>query len=324
MKKASDILCALSVIVAAFLAICCFSGFFGLIESDVFRGVVIIISVLIGVCVRAAIEDEHPIAAGVITLLFISSGGFGLISAILLFVYGGQQNSGVTPAASQTESKAQFYQSRETSIRTFFERYEAIMRENKANHLSSEEYRKQINILTEDMKEFNRALANQLRSIENRLNRGVLSLDEANKEAAPIKAQLSQVNQLLAMVHGSEEYMVPAEYMENANAQAEALEEGIKEEIARLESKLALDEEKKAHFESYKKYYEQGIYSNEEYLSKLRQLRSDENINDAIESLIERLQKNEKNKTDLEFYKNCYERGMYTSEEYYQKLKELL
>ena len=91
MRKASNILFILSVIVSLAVSIIL------LIANDPAYKVLAIVNlvfVVLGLILRPLLQaNDHPVVAGVITLVFVSSGGFGLISAILLFVSAGQSRS---------------------------------------------------------------------------------------------------------------------------------------------------------------------------------------------------------------------------------------
>jgi hypothetical protein len=91
MRKASNILFILSVIVSLSLSIIL------LIANDPAYRVLAIVNlvfVVLGLILRPLLQaNDHPVVAAVITLVFVSSGGFGLISAILLFISAGQSRS---------------------------------------------------------------------------------------------------------------------------------------------------------------------------------------------------------------------------------------
>jgi hypothetical protein len=91
MRKASTILFVLSAIVSVGVSI-----FLLIVAPQEYRVFAIanLVCVVFGLILRPLlIVNDHPVVAGVITLLFVSSGGFGLISAILLFVSAGQSRS---------------------------------------------------------------------------------------------------------------------------------------------------------------------------------------------------------------------------------------
>ena len=125
MKKASDILCVFAVLTVIFIDVLIFNGFFGYVESDVPKGILVALLLVIGVFLRLGLEDAHPVAAGVITLLFISTSGIGLVSAILLFCYAGQQNSVVHSAStgSSLGSSSPYYNTNKPLSTQYYERY---------------------------------------------------------------------------------------------------------------------------------------------------------------------------------------------------------
>jgi hypothetical protein len=91
MRKASTILFVLSAIVSVGVSI-----FLLIVAPQEYRVFAIanLVCVVFGLILRPLlIVNDHPVVAGVITLLFVSSGGFGLISAILLFISAGQSRS---------------------------------------------------------------------------------------------------------------------------------------------------------------------------------------------------------------------------------------
>ena len=91
MRRASTILFVLSAIVSVGVSI-----FLLIVAPQEYRVFAIanLVCVVFGLILRPLlIVNDHPVVAGVITLLFVSSGGFGLISAILLFVSAGQSRS---------------------------------------------------------------------------------------------------------------------------------------------------------------------------------------------------------------------------------------
>lgn len=91
MRRASTILFVLSAIVSVGVSI-----FLLIVAPQEYRVFAIanLVCVVFGLILRPLlIVNDHPVVAGVITLLFVSSGGFGLISAILLFISAGQSRS---------------------------------------------------------------------------------------------------------------------------------------------------------------------------------------------------------------------------------------
>lgn len=103
MRKASNILFILSVIVSLAVSIIL------LIAGDPAYRVLAIVNlvfVVLGLILRPLLQaNDHPVVAGVITLVFVSSGGFGLISAILLFVSAGQSRRSEINAINRAREK---------------------------------------------------------------------------------------------------------------------------------------------------------------------------------------------------------------------------
>lgn len=103
MRKASNILFILSVIVSLAVSIIL------LIAGDPAYRVLAIVNlvfVVLGLILRPLLQaNDHPVVAGVITLVFVSSGGFGLISAILLFVSAGQSRRSEINAINRARAK---------------------------------------------------------------------------------------------------------------------------------------------------------------------------------------------------------------------------
>ena len=68
--------------------------------------IVNLVFVVLGLILRPLLQaNDHPVVAGVITLVFVSSGGFGLISAILLFVSAGQSRRSEINAINRAREK---------------------------------------------------------------------------------------------------------------------------------------------------------------------------------------------------------------------------
>lgn len=103
MRKASNILFILSVIVSLAVSIIL------LIAGDPAYRVLAIVNlvfVVLGLILRPLLQaNDHPVVAAVITLVFVSSGGFGLISAILLFVSAGQSRRSEINAINRARAK---------------------------------------------------------------------------------------------------------------------------------------------------------------------------------------------------------------------------
>lgn len=171
--------------------------------------------------------------------------------------------------------------------------------------------------LVQDAKEYNKSLSNQLTSIENRLNRGVLSLTDYNNEKSSVEVKMGDIKEFLDQLHRKEKKEEVSSSLKSSN------DPSIKEEIEEYEELLSLDQEKKENFNTYKKYYSQGIYSDEEYLVKLKQLNPKININDEILLLQKKIEADAKKKSFLETLKDYHEKGIYTDEEYLKRLKEL-
>ena len=65
-----------------------------------------LVFVVLGLILRPLLQaNDHLVVAGVITLVFVSSGGFGLISAILLFVSAGQSRRSEINAINRARAK---------------------------------------------------------------------------------------------------------------------------------------------------------------------------------------------------------------------------
>ena len=68
--------------------------------------IVNLVFVVLGLILRPLLQaNDHPVVAAVITLVFVSSGGFGLISAILLFVSAGQSRRSEINAINRARAK---------------------------------------------------------------------------------------------------------------------------------------------------------------------------------------------------------------------------
>ena len=103
MRKASNILFILSVIVSLAVSIILLIG-----DDPAYRvlAIVNLVFVVLGLILRTLLQaNDHPVVAGVITLVFVSSGGFGLISAILLFVSAGQSRRSEINAINRARAK---------------------------------------------------------------------------------------------------------------------------------------------------------------------------------------------------------------------------
>lgn len=103
MRKASNILFILSVIVSLAVSIILLIG-----DDPAYRvlAIVNLVFVVLGLILRPLLQaNDHPVVAGVITLVFVSSGGFGLISAILLFVSAGQSRRSEINAINRARAK---------------------------------------------------------------------------------------------------------------------------------------------------------------------------------------------------------------------------
>lgn len=311
MKQASTILCFFAVLVQIFWVVLCFSGFFGLVYPMVFEGIVYIIIIILGVSIRVAVEDSSPIGAGVVTMIFLTSFGLGIISGVLL-ICEANKNRPVRVEARDVPGLDV-----KPTLGMLYERYEKLLDQMKNNYISGIAYEKERAILASDVMDFISGVNVKLNSIQNRYDKGVLTPYDYNREVEPVKKEIEDANQLLAILKGNKE-IEPTEGSHVIN-----LTETLQSEIARLEYKLSLDESKKNHFESYKNYYEKGVFTPDEYLDRLRQLNPERNIKEEIEDFIVRIEANVGKKDKLEVYKNYYARGFYSDEEYYIKLKEL-
>lgn len=103
MRKASNILFILSVIVSLAVSIILLNA-----NDPAYRvlAIVNLVFVVLGLILRPLLQaNDHPVVAGVITLVFVSSGGFGLISAILLFVSAGQSRRSEINAINRAREK---------------------------------------------------------------------------------------------------------------------------------------------------------------------------------------------------------------------------
>lgn len=103
MRKASNILFILSVIVSLAVSIILLIG-----DDPAYRvlAIVNLVFVVLGLILRPLLQaNDHPVVAAVITLVFVSSGGFGLISAILLFVSAGQSRRSEINAINRARAK---------------------------------------------------------------------------------------------------------------------------------------------------------------------------------------------------------------------------
>lgn len=103
MRKASNILFILSVIVSLAVSIILLIG-----DDPAYRvlAIVNLVFVVLGLILRPLLQaNDHLVVAGVITLVFVSSGGFGLISAILLFVSAGQSRRSEINAINRARAK---------------------------------------------------------------------------------------------------------------------------------------------------------------------------------------------------------------------------
>ena len=103
MRKASNILFILSVIVSLAVSIILLNA-----NDPAYRvlAIVNLVFVVLGLILRPLLQaNDHPVVAGVITLVFVSSGGFGLISAILLFVSAGQSRRSEINAINRARAK---------------------------------------------------------------------------------------------------------------------------------------------------------------------------------------------------------------------------
>ena len=103
MRKASNILFILSVIVSIAVSIILLNA-----NDPAYRvlAIVNLVFVVLGLILRPLLQaNDHPVVAAVITLVFVSSGGFGLISAILLFVSAGQSRRSEINAINRARAK---------------------------------------------------------------------------------------------------------------------------------------------------------------------------------------------------------------------------
>lgn len=103
MRKASNILFILSVIVSLAVSIILLIG-----DDPAYRvlAIVNLVFVVLGLILRPLLQaNDHPVVAAVITLVFVSSGGFGLISAILLFVSAGRSRRSEINAINRARAK---------------------------------------------------------------------------------------------------------------------------------------------------------------------------------------------------------------------------
>lgn len=103
MRKASNILFFLSVLVSLAVSIILLNA-----NDPAYRvlAIVNLVFVVLGLILRPLLQaNDHPVVAAVITLVFVSSGGFGLISAILLFVSAGQSRRSEINAINRARAK---------------------------------------------------------------------------------------------------------------------------------------------------------------------------------------------------------------------------